>query len=242
MDDNRKVKMKVSQYLASAFENSPIALVSLDTRLRIIMFNRAAEELTGFDSIDVVGCRINKLVSAGRIKNIIRIIRSRGRVSIDGYITKLAGRDGTEIPVKLRISPLFDSGKRLIGVLLMASDVREIKQLQSKLLEAERLAAVTETAIGVNHEINNPLCSILGNTQLLLMEEEKLGAKTIRKLRSIEKQIMRIQEISERLVRITKPVLKDYVGGKRMLDVELSEVDDGGGRTAGDQETIDKPT
>jgi len=41
-------------YLIGVFESFPAALVSLDTRLRIIMFNRAAEELTGFKSSLVV--------------------------------------------------------------------------------------------------------------------------------------------------------------------------------------------
>lgn len=227
-------------YLVNVFESSPVALISLDTRLRIIMFNRAAQELTGFSRPDVAGRRINKIIPLKRLKNIIDTMRQREMVSIDGYLTKFKGSGKKEIPVRLRISPLLDSNENLLGVLLMATDLREVKQLQTKLLEAERLAAITETAISINHEINNPLCSILGNTQLILMDRERLEPRTVRKLQSIEKQIVRIQGIAERLSRITRPVLKEYVGGRRMLDVERSEVNGSSCETER-RESVDEP-
>ncbi len=213
-------------YLASVIESSPVALISLNPRLRITMFNRAAQKLTGYSCYEIAGCRINRLLRLNRVKNIIKIFREREKSTREGYITMLTGKDQTEIPVRLKVSPLLDSEKNFLGVLLLATDLREIKQSQAKLLEAERLAAITETAISVNHEINNPLCSILGNTQLILMEKDRLDPQVVKKLRSIEKQISRIQEIAERLSKITKPVLKEYIGGKKMLDVDQSEIND----------------
>ncbi len=217
---------KCNEYLTSVIESSPVALISLNTLLRITMFNRTAQNLTGWSSLDVAGCRITKILGFKRTRNILRTLRGRDEFSINGYITMLRGRNGEEIPVRLKISPLTGSGDELLGAMLLATDLREIKQFQAKLLEEERLTAISETAISVNHEINNPLCSILGNTQLILMEKERLDPATIKKLRAIEKQIARIQEISERLGRITKPVLKEYIGGKKMLDVEQSVTSD----------------
>ncbi len=214
--------MQPREYLVSIFESSPVALISIDTSLRIIMFNRTAGKLTGFSSEDVVGRRITKLVSFDRVRDIVRTLRERRQISLDGYITRLRGNGGREIPVRVKVSPVFNSDNRLIGILLLVSDLREIRNLQSKLLEAERLSAITETAIGVNHEINNPLCSMLGNTQLLLMEKENLDPGMVKKLRSIEKQIARIQVVADRLGKITNPVLKEYIGGKKMLDVHRS--------------------
>ena len=222
---NVKADPHAYDYLASVFESSPLGLIALDMRLRIIMYNRAAQELAGIGGRDVVGRRINVIISPKRIKAIINTLRNRRSPSLDGYYTKLTGMNGEEIPVRLRISPLLGPGDQLLGLLVIAADLREVKRFQAKMLEAERLAAITETAIGINHEINNPLCSILGNTQLLLMERDKLDARTVRRLRSIEKEIARIREVAHRLSRITKPVLTEYVGGKRMLDVEHSSID-----------------
>ncbi len=218
--------MRAYDYLMSVFQSSPVALISLDSHLRIMLFNRAAQELTGFQGHEVFGSRVSRVIDRSRLHDILDTFRDSTSVSTDGYITKIRGKNGRNIPVRIKISPLFGPDRHLMGVLVIATDLREIKRFQSKLLEAERLAAITETAIGINHEINNPLCAILGNTQLLLMEKDKLDPKIIKRLKSIEKEITRIHEVAERLARISRPVLKEYVGGKLMLDVEHSGVED----------------
>jgi PAS domain S-box-containing protein len=214
-----------TEYLVSVFESSPVALISLDTRMRITMFNRAAMELTGYRSEEVIGRRINKIVKLKRLREIVATLRERGDTSIDGYITKITGSGHDEIPVRLRISPLYSAHDELLGFIAMAMDMREVETIQAKVLEAERLAAITATAISVNHEINNPLCSILGNTQLMLMEGDRLDPWMVKKLHSIERQIARIQGFAKRLSNITRPAVTEYVGGKRMLDVEHSETE-----------------
>ncbi|UCF04579.1 MAG: PAS domain S-box protein [bacterium] len=226
MDTKSMHNPETSDYLANVFESSPFALISFDPHLRIMMFNRAAQELTGLSCAEVVGCRATRIIEFERLHNIIDALRKKPQATADGYITKLRAADGSEIPVVVRISILLDNRNKLLGVLIVATDLREIQKLQAKLLEAERLAAITETAISINHEINNPLCSILGNTQLILMEKERLEPGMVKKLKSIETEIIRIQRVSERLARITRPVLKEYVDGRRMLDVEGSSVDE----------------
>jgi nitrogen-specific signal transduction histidine kinase len=157
------------------------------------------------------------------LRYIIKVIRKKKGFSGDGFITKVVGKGGAEIPIRLVVSPLGSANGTPTGVLCIASDLSDVKRFQGKLLEAERLDALSEIAISINHEINNPLCSILGNTQLILMDREKLDPKTIRKLKNIEREIARIEKIAKKLPRITRPVLKEYVGGKRMLDLESSE-------------------
>ncbi len=215
-----------TEYLASVFEGSPVALISLDTKLRIIMFNRTAQVLTGYRSEDVIGRRIGRIVKLRHLREIVAAVRERGAASIDGYVTKITGSGHGEIPVRLHLSPLYSAHDELLGFIAMASDMREVETERAKLIEAERLAAITETAISINHEINNPLCAILGNTQLMLMEGDRLDPKMVRKLHSIEKQIARIQGFAKRLTHINRPVVREYVGGKRMIDVGSSGTDE----------------
>lgn len=233
MRPKRKTTLALQEspdYLKRIFESSPVAIVSLDARLRVVMFNRAAETLTGYKLADVARRRVNKLIRGKSLTYIIKVLRKKKRLSGDGFVTKVVGKGGVEIPIRLVISPLRSADGTLMGVLCIASDLSDVKRFQGKLLEAERLDALSEIAIGINHEINNPLCSILGNTQLILMGRDKLDPETVEKLRNIEREIARIEKVAKRLPRITRPVLKDYVGGKRMLDLESSESLDDRGR------------
>lgn len=92
-----------------------------------------------------------------------------------------------------------------------------------KLVKSERTAAITETAVTVNHEINNPLTAILGNTQLLLMGKEKLSGDVVAKLQTIEKSAIQIRETTAKLMSIIEPVKSSYSSGMDMIDIEKSK-------------------
>ncbi|UCE65541.1 MAG: hypothetical protein JSU85_11815 [Candidatus Zixiibacteriota bacterium] len=92
-----------------------------------------------------------------------------------------------------------------------------------KMVNSERAAAVTETAVTVNHVINNPLTAILGNTQLLLMNKDKLSKETVSKLETIEKSAIQIREVTDKLMTIIEPVRKHYASGLEMIDIEKSK-------------------
>jgi PAS domain S-box-containing protein len=227
---HRSAPQESLDYLMRLFESSPVAIVSLDARLRIVLFNRAAQRLTGYHFSEVAGRRVNKLIRGKNLRYIIQVLRKKRGFSGDGFITKVIGKGGGETPIRLVISPLGSPDGTLTGVLCIASDLSDVKRFQGKLLEAERLDALSEIAVSINHEINNPLCSILGNTQLILMDRDKLDPETVRKLKNIEREIARIERIARKLPRITRPVIKEYVGGRRMLDLDGSEALDGRSR------------
>jgi signal transduction histidine kinase len=75
---------------------------------------------------------------------------------------------------------------------------REAREAQDLLLRAQKLAAVGQLGAGIAHEVNNPLAGLLGQTQLLLLQEPAESTRR-KKLQSIEAQALRIREIVQRL-------------------------------------------
>jgi len=68
-----------------------------------------------------------------------------------------------------RISrPVLDSREQPTGWLEIYTDVTDYRQIQSKMLQTEKMAALGEIVSGIAHELNNPLTSIMGYAQLLL--------------------------------------------------------------------------
>jgi signal transduction histidine kinase len=76
---------------------------------------------------------------------------------------------------------------------------RENRQLKSELKLAQANKKIAEIALNCNHRINNPLMTILGNTQLLLRDSFKGDDKIIARLEKIERAAKRIQEITMNL-------------------------------------------
>lgn len=86
-------------------------------------------------------------------------------------------------------------------------------------IERERLGAIIETAVTVNHEINNPLTAILGNIQLILHKRNDLDDDTIKKLTIVEQSALKIKDVTQRLLRVTSPRSVKYTDGTNMLDL-----------------------
>jgi two-component system NtrC family sensor kinase len=65
--------------------------------------------------------------------------------------------------------PVLDDGGRPLGWLELYSDVTGQRQIQSKMLQTEKMAAIGQLVSGIAHELNNPLTAIMGYAQLLLV-------------------------------------------------------------------------
>lgn len=98
---------------------------------------------------------------------------------------------------------------------------RQLQITQEALVERERLAAVGEVAVTVNHEINNPLTVIIGNAELLLKDLADSDRKVRKKVEHIVAESKRIAQITRALHKIDRLVSVDYLpGGAKMLSLE----------------------
>lgn len=110
-----------------------------------------------------------------------------------------------------------------IAINIAAEGMGKDTTIDKALIDREKLGAVVETAVTVNHEINNPLTAILGNVQLLLLKNENLDDELKAKLRTIEISAMKIRDVTQRLLKLTSVRSVPYADGTNMLD--LSEGD-----------------
>jgi PAS domain S-box-containing protein len=65
-------------------------------------------------------------------------------------------------------SPLFNEKGEITGTVLVARDVTQEKRMEEQLVMTDRLASIGELSSGIAHELNNPLTSVIGFSQLLM--------------------------------------------------------------------------
>jgi signal transduction histidine kinase/CheY-like chemotaxis protein len=94
--------------------------------------------------------------------------------------------------------PVLDEEGRRLGWLEAFWDVTGQRQIQSKLQQTEKMAAVGQLVSGIAHELSNPLTSIMGYAQLLLNQR-------VSEIRSGEARL--IFEEAGRASRIVKNLL-----------------------------------
>jgi len=64
--------------------------------------------------------------------------------------------------------PVLDREGRPVGWIELYTDVTGERQIQSKMLQTEKMAALGQLVSGIAHELNNPLTAIMGYAQLML--------------------------------------------------------------------------
>jgi signal transduction histidine kinase len=65
-------------------------------------------------------------------------------------------------------SPIFNDQGAAIGSILVARDITEQKRMEEQLILTDRLASIGELSSGIAHELNNPLTSVIGFSQLIM--------------------------------------------------------------------------
>jgi signal transduction histidine kinase len=104
----------------------------------------------------------------------------------------------------------------------LRDEFEDLKRRYQDAVISERMQSVVETAVTINHEINNPLMAILGNTQLLLLKGESLEPELSGKLKLIEQSCLRIQKVTQKLMAMAEPKATFYTNGRRMVDITES--------------------
>ena len=143
-------------------------LATTDRQGRILTFNRAAEDITGFPALSVVGRRIEEVLDlppavAAELINLAG--PGRGRRVESPFRTG----DGRQIELGYTATQLRAPAGNA-GLLFAFQDVTDIKKLERDARLRQRLAAVGEMAAGIAHEIRNPLASMSGSIQILRQE------------------------------------------------------------------------
>lgn len=213
---------EAKDFLEKVVESSADAIVTTDTKGVITYCNRASEEMFGYHFEELVGKSVSLFFENGysELLRISAFLRRRNKVQ--NYKVSIQKKDKRKITINLSISGMKNSEGKFMGALGVSKEVDGDNFTEYELNESERVAAVVETAVAVNHAINNPLVPILGNAQFLLQDEHVKEEDSRRRLRIIVKNALRIRDITQKLANITHPVTKEYLKGTRMLDIEAS--------------------
>jgi len=75
------------------------------------------------------------------------------------------------IYLQVSTSPMFNQKGEVVGSVHVARDITERRQMEEQLIVTDRLASIGELASGIAHELNNPLTSVIGFSELLMGDE-----------------------------------------------------------------------
>ncbi|MBO0737671.1 MAG: PAS domain S-box protein [Alphaproteobacteria bacterium] len=138
---------QAERLLAAIVESSEDAIVSKTLDGTITSWNKAAEQMFGYTSAEMVGQPITLLMPPGRVDEIKRILgRIKAGERVEHYETERRRKDGRVIQVALTVSPIRDEAGRVIGASKIARDISEKKLAMAALSEREaHLRSILDT-------------------------------------------------------------------------------------------------
>jgi two-component system sensor histidine kinase PilS (NtrC family) len=158
-------------------ENINSGILTLDRNNRITSFNKTAERLTGYFLRDVYYKDVNEV-----FPDLTANLASLGSDSLPCRVEKVIRRvDGVELFVGFSISTPEDVDADKI---IIFQDLTHTREMEEQLKRGERLKSLGELAVGIAHEVRNPLASMSGSIQVL-KEDLKPGDSESGKLMDI---------------------------------------------------------
>jgi two-component system, NtrC family, sensor histidine kinase PilS len=149
------------------FQSVGTGLIALDRAHRITALNRAAEEITGVTAVQAIGHEWPALIGAVvPLDSIEAAIDGNPRVS-RRHETTLRRPDGSSVPVRMTFSALRSGEGERLGLISACEDLSAIREMESRMRQADRLATLGRMAANIAHEIRNPLASLTGAIEVL---------------------------------------------------------------------------
>lgn len=201
---SQRIKDIASDILANIIDGVAVA----DADGLVLIWNRAAEELTGTTAADALGKPVSLVFQENPdVVTLIEKTLASGR-SYSDYEADISVKHGPRHPVGLVTSVLTDDeGRGLTGVILTIRDQAGVRELKERMRRADRLATLGMIAAGIAHEVKNPLVGIRGAAQLMRSELRTDAGQTPVPGRNLTEYLDVILKEADRLNKVLEGIL-----------------------------------
>lgn len=203
---------KEKQTLALILESTPHGITLIDKDDRYVYVNPYFTKITGYTLADIPDKQTwfrkaypdpadrQRVMDAWKTDTTIE-----GPVHIREF--KITCKNGEVKDIEFRSSYTAD---KKISVL---TDITQRKKADTVCREKDRLQGVLELSGAVCHEMNQPLMSISGYFELIMLDMPETDPHYPR-IKKIQAQLERMADITKKLMKISRYRTKDYLDGK----------------------------
>jgi PAS domain S-box-containing protein len=204
--------------LATAVEQSGEAILITDAAGTILYANPAFAKTSGYTRAETLGRNPRMLKSGKHEAEFYRQMwetLTRGEVWKGHIINRR--KDGTFYEEEATISPVRDSGGKIVNYVAVNRDVTREVQLEAQFRQAQKMEAIGLLAGGVAHDFNNILAALTMGMDLL-REKPELDEESQTMLKELAVETKRAANLTRQLLMFSRRSVLDV----RVLD--LNEV------------------
>ena len=194
----RLQELRQKQDINSGIINSAAdAIVTISEDHLIIGYNDGAEKMLGYTRKEALGQDLNIIIPApykAEHRDYVRRYVATREARVIGKHVRLTAqrRDGSEFPMSISFSVAeIRDNLYFTGII---RDNTENKELEDRVVQSERLAAVGNTVTHIAHEIKNPLL-VIGGFARQLLRVPGLDDKARQKLTIMAEEVSNLEKM-----------------------------------------------
>ncbi len=232
VDETRRKKNELElkeahNFLDKLIACSPNAIMVMDMKGVIKLWNQFAQDVFGFESDKVIEKMTIGQIFSNKIANeVMAMMRDKkfgGKGRLNSYPLNFTKKDGELVEGNLSASIMYDENSNELASVAIFSDLkerlkmeRELGTARQHLLQSEKLAAMGRLTSQIAHELNNPLFGIM-NTLELMKTEIPHENKRRRLLDMSLSEIERLADMLKKMLSFSRPDQEE----RQEIDINL---------------------
>ena len=198
-------------------------LITLDLGSRIVSANGSAESILGLEGRHWQGMSFRDLWPEEN--SFVRLLQKclQSQTPCRNQEISLSTGEGKQRTLMVSTSFLEDGRGEKMGVLVVINDITEVKAMEARMRQSDRLAALGTLSAGLAHEIRNPLSAIKTFVQLLPRKISNPAFFDKFQI-TVPRELNRINNLIESLLELARPPKLEF----KMTSLSgcLSQVED----------------
>ena len=213
-------------FLRNLILSSVDGVIAADRKGKVIIFNEAAAEITGYTVDEALNdLDIRSIYPGDGARQIMKKLRSPdygGVGKLKSCQVDIVRKDGGLTPIMLNAAIVYEGDKEVSSIGFfhdMTEELRmkaDLQKTQTQLLQAEKMSSLGKLAAGVAHQLNNPLGGIMLYAKLLL-EDYDLEQDAREDIKRILRDAQRSSDIVKELLEFARQTRQ------KQVDVDINE-------------------
>ena len=211
-------RMKVESELQKSEEKYRLLIENMNEGLIVVNTDRVVEyvnrrlcELSRYSFDELVGTDLMKLFDGENQQIIEEQLEKRRKGDCEPYEVRWKTKGGESVTTIVSPAPLYGEKGEYKGSFSVVTDIserirneEERRELQSQLIQTQKLDSLGRLAGGIAHDFNNILTVIMGQAQLALKRGTGKDSESLERIRG---DVRTIHEAGERAVGLIRQLL-----------------------------------
>ncbi|MCK1992277.1 PAS domain S-box protein [Peribacillus muralis] len=171
--EKQKLLEEKERYLYDVLEGIPYGIITINQESIITYVNQQFEKMVHYGRLDMIGNHLGDLAIKSENGEWVLLQTFQSGTQGEEKESDIIDANGNKRRIKITTSRFYNEDLQTIGIIAVIQDISEMKLLEARLKQSDKLALIGQITAGLAHEIKNPLAILYGSAEMLLEEAEE---------------------------------------------------------------------